>query len=217
MLQVERFVNELMSSNCYIVWDDASLRCLVIDPASEKSLREIEFIESHNLTLDYILLTHEHTDHTWGVNALLDKYDAKVICSQKCKENLPKSGDMYFQLYYDRKDYHYEVRRVDFTCEEQNWELGWNGKTIKFINTPGHSFGSMCIRLNNMLFSGDTIMQSKPFINKRNGSLELYKKSIYNILSLIPENLEVYPGHGDKFPLSVFGNKYTSCETETRK
>lgn len=89
-----------------MVWDDASLRCLIIDPASEKSLREIEFIESHNLTLDYILLTHEHTDHTWGVNALLDKYDAKVVCSQKCKENLPKAGDAYFLLYYGTGGFH---------------------------------------------------------------------------------------------------------------
>lgn len=202
MIFVNRFINELMSSNCYIVWDDSSLRCLVIDPASEKSLREIEFIESHNLTLDYILLTHEHTDHTWGVNALLDKYDAKVICSQKCKENLPKSGDMYFQLYYDRKDYHYEVRRVDFTCEELNWELGWNGKTIKFINTPGHSFGSVCIDVQGYLFTGDTIMQTKPYINKRNGSLELYTESVKSLKKMYDGNgVMVYPGHGEMLGL----------------
>ena len=203
MLKVERFVNELMSSNCYIVWDDASLMCLVIDPASEKSLREIEFMEYHNLTLDFILLTHEHTDHTWGVNALLDKYDAKVICSQKCKENLPKSGDMYFQLYYDRKDYHYEVRRVDFTCEELNWELGWNGKTIKFINTPGHSFGSVCIDVQGYLFTGDTIMQTKPYVNKRNGDIETYRQSVSTVLSIYNTAITiVYPGHGEIFLLN---------------
>lgn len=66
MLKIERFINELMNSNCYVVYDDNTKRCLVIDPGSEHSLREIEFIEENELTLDYILITHEHTDHNWG-------------------------------------------------------------------------------------------------------------------------------------------------------
>lgn len=201
MLKIERFVNELMSSNCYMVWDDASLRSLVIDPASEKSLREIEFIESHNLTLDYILLTHEHTDHTWGVNALLDKYDAKVVCSQKCKENLPKAGDAYFLLYYEQKDYHYEVSRVDYTVEEIGNHLLWNKKDIKFINTPGHSMGSVCIDINGMLFSGDTIMQTQPYINKRNGDRESYRNSVVLITNLYSADTIIYPGHKEMFKL----------------
>lgn len=201
MIKVEKFVNELMSSNCYIVWDDSSLRCLVIDPASEKSLREIEFIESHNLTLDYILLTHEHTDHTWGVNALLDKYpSARVICTETCKKNLPKAGDTYFRLYYERNDYTYSVRKVDYTCEELKWALSWNGFTIKFINTPGHSLGSMCIEVEGMLFTGDTLMQYKPMINKRDGSKELYSESI-KMLNEMYENsgIQIFPGHGEGF------------------
>ena len=70
MLKVERFINDLMTSNCYVVYDEVTKGCLVIDPASEKSLREIQFIEERGLSLDYIILTHEHTDHNWGVNSL---------------------------------------------------------------------------------------------------------------------------------------------------
>ena len=70
MLKVERFVNELMTSNCYVVYDEGTKRCIVIDPGSEKSLREIDFIEAHQLQLDYIIISHEHTDHNWGVNSL---------------------------------------------------------------------------------------------------------------------------------------------------
>ena len=47
MLHVERFVNQLMSSNCYIVVDEESMRCLCIDPASEKSEREIDYLEGN--------------------------------------------------------------------------------------------------------------------------------------------------------------------------
>ena len=102
MLEVRRFINALMSSNCYLVVDEASRHCICIDPASEKSLREIENIENDGLTLDYIILTHEHTDHTWGCNALVERFGAKVICSETCKQNLSKEFQAYFLLYYDK-------------------------------------------------------------------------------------------------------------------
>lgn len=194
-----------MSSNCFVVWDNETHHSVVVDPASEKSESELEFLETNGLALDYIMLTHEHTDHTWGVNALLLKHkNALVVCSKRCKEGLPNAGTTYFRFYYDDPNYTYVVCRVDCTVEELNLQLEWNRNLFEFFLTPGHSFGSMCIRLNNMLFSGDTIMQTKPFINKRNGSLELYKKSIHDVLSILPKELEVYPGHGDNFPLSEF-------------
>ena len=60
MLKVERFVNELMTSNCYVVYDDDTKRCLVIDPGSEKSLDEISFIDDRNLKLDYIIAYNKY-------------------------------------------------------------------------------------------------------------------------------------------------------------
>lgn len=199
MIQIEHFINELMTSNCYIVWDDVAKGAVVIDPGSEHSLREIQFIEKNGLHLNYIILTHEHTDHTWGVNALLDKYDTKVICSEKCKENLPSAGNAYFRLYYERKDYNYSVRQVDYTTESLNNRLIWNGITIKFISTPGHSMGSICIDIDGKLFTGDTIMQYKAYINKRNGNNDLFQKSVQCIVESYAPNTTLYPGHGVPF------------------
>ncbi len=200
MIKVERFVNQLMTSNCYIVADEASKRCICIDPASEKSEREIEYIEKSGFTLDYVLLTHEHTAHTWGVNALLGKYpSAKVICSELCKEALPREAKAYFQFYYDDPNYSYNVERVDYTTEELKWLLEWVGHNIKFIATPGHSPGSVCIAIDDVVFGGDTLMPFKPFIKKRNGgSVEQFLKSVNYLISSFPENTSVYPGHGEK-------------------
>lgn len=198
---VIRFINELMSSNCYLVVDEASNHCICIDPASEKSLREIEYIEKNGLTLDSIILTHEHTDHTWGVNALVDKFGAQVICSEVCKQNLAKEFQAYFLLYFDDPDYHYTVCRVDMTIEEMDNHLVWQGNMIEFINTPGHSMGSICILLDGKLFTGDTVMQAKPYINKRNGSKELFKKSVKKIIETFSANMMIYPGHRDIFRL----------------
>lgn len=199
MLHIERFVNQLMTSNCYIVVDEESKHSFCIDPASERSEREIEYIEQNGLTLDYIFLTHEHTDHTWGVNALLNHFSmAKVVCSSLCRDSLPKEARAYFQLYYDDPSYVYNVECVDYTTEELDWHLTWQEHQIVFISTPGHSPGSVCIVIDGVLFGGDTLMPFKPFIKKRNGgSLEQFRESVERIVKSFPEETVVYPGHGD--------------------
>lgn len=205
MLKIERFVNELMNSNCYVVYDEDTKRCLVIDPGSEKSLREIEFVEKNNLTFDYIVITHEHTDHNWGVNALVAKYpEAKVICSEACKQNLKKEVRAYFLLYYNNLDYHYRVCDIDLTTEDIGWNLEWIGYNVKFIPAPGHSMGSICIEINGRLFTGDAILQSKPHINKRNGSIELFYETAARLRNSLPPDELIYPGHGDAFPLCEY-------------
>lgn len=204
MIRVERFVNELMSSNCYLLVDEVSMHCICIDPGSEKSLREIDYIEKNGLTLDYIILTHEHTDHTWGCNALVEKFGAKVVCSEVCKQNLANEFQAYFLLYYDNPDYRYNVCNVDYTTEELGGILDWQGHSFKFVYTPGHSMGSVCILVEGMLFTGDTVMQTKPYINKRNGSKERFKESIAMILSKFDGEQTIYPGHGEVFKLKDY-------------
>lgn len=203
MIHVERFINELMTSNCYLVVDEASGHCICIDPASEKSEREIAYIENNGLTLDYIILTHEHTDHTWGVNSLLDyEQSAKVVCSELCKQALPREASAYFQLYYDDPYYSYNVRRVDFTTEELKWNLDWKGHRIKFLATPGHSPGSVCVVIDDLVFGGDTLMPFKPFIKKRNGgSMKQFQESVKAMISSYPQETVIYPGHGEKLTI----------------
>lgn len=194
-----------MTSNCYLVVDEESKHCICIDPASEKSEREIEYIEKNELVLDYIFLTHEHTDHTWGVNALVEQYpNAQVICSEVCKQNLAKEFQAYFLFYYDNLDYCYTVCKVDKTVEELNSSLEWGNNTISFFLTPGHSMGSVCFSLRGMLFTGDAIMQTKPYINKRNGSKELFYESAKIVVEMFQPDTTVYPGHGDSFILKNY-------------
>ena len=204
MLKIERFVNELMSSNCYLVVDEASKHCICIDPGSEKSIREIEYIETNKLRLDYIILTHEHTDHTWGCNSLVERFGAKVICSEVCKQNLTKEFQAYFLLYYNNPDYHYSVCKVDATTEELGDKLEWEKNTVKFVYTPGHSMWSICLLIDRKLFTGDTIMLSKPYINKRNGSKEKFVESVSMVIDSFPADTLIYPGHGDPFLLKVY-------------
>jgi len=69
---------------------------------------------------------------------------------------------------------------------------------------PGHSLGSICLELEGRLFTGDTIMQSKPYINKRNGSKVLFFESVKMINDSYPKDTLVYPGHGEIFLLKDY-------------
>ena len=198
MLKVERFVNELMTSNCYVVYDDDTKRCLVIDPGSEKSLDEISFIDDRNLKLDYIILTHEHTDHNWGANALREYYkDSLLVCSELCNKNVKKTNRTYFLFYYDDPDYRYEIISADVIVSKQSQSMEWGSHVIHYYLTPGHSYGSMCIEVEGLIFSGDTIMPYKPYFNGRDSNEDDWEQSKSFLLKLIPFDTMVYPGHGE--------------------
>jgi hydroxyacylglutathione hydrolase len=207
-MRVERFVNELMSSNCFVVSVPDSDRCIVIDPGTENCIELTAYLDANGLTPDYIILTHEHTDHTWGCNTLIDRYDAKVLCSEACKKALPKEGRNYFLFYYDDLNYVYSVKRVDHVLEELQYALSWNGLSLRFLETPGHSDGSVCLSIGNALFTGDTIMQCKPYVHKKRGSMEKYKASVELILNSFDRDVTtVYPGHGAIFILKEYENE----------
>ena len=200
-----------MKSNCYIVADRVSKACLIIDPASEKSEREIIYVEDSGLHLDYIILTHEHSDHTWGANALKERFsDSKIVCSELCDKYAKKSSKAYFLLYYDKKGYRYELFPADIVIHTSEATLKWNNLDIHFILTPGHSFGSMCIEIDGKLFTGDTIMPFKPYFNGRDSKEDDWIISIEKILKKYPSEMEIMPGHGESLNLEKWKHNYYS-------
>ena len=209
MLHVERFINELMSSNCYLVVDEALGHCLCIDPASEKSKREIAYINNKGLTLDYIILTHEHTDHNWGVNSLREYFpSSKLVCSESCNNFLKKSNQAYFLFYFNDPDYCYEIAPADILISQSKEKIIWFEHIIKFILTPGHSFGSMTIDVDGTLFTGDTIIPFKPYFNGRDSNVDDWRRSIERINTFYSKKKAIYPGHGDCLTLNDWNESY---------
>ena len=67
---------------------------------------------------------------------------------------------------------------------------------LKFIFTPGHTMGGMCILVDDILFSGDTLFQlSIGRTDFYGGSFPQIKNSIHKKLFVLPEETKVYPGH----------------------
>lgn len=208
-LGVKQLENELMKSNCFIITDWTNQSCVIIDPGSEKSEREVDYLESNRLGLDYIILTHEHTDHTWGVNILKEKYpSAKLVCSELCNKYAKKDSRAYFLFYYDNPNYRYELVPADIEIKTDEDVLFWHENEFHFIHTPGHSRGSMCIKLDNMFFTGDTIMPYKPFFNGRGSSVDDWGQSVEKLEEVIPGSMMVYPGHGDVIRFEQWNKDY---------
>ncbi|MBR5061430.1 MAG: MBL fold metallo-hydrolase [Prevotella sp.] len=195
------FINTPVPSNTFLLIDEAK-HCLVIDPGTKEQTDLREYIQSHGLTLDYIILTHEHFDHCWGVNFLLETFPAKVIATQLCAEWVETPMNYFNQLYYN-SDEMYQIKKVDILVEEIGERIMWGDLPVLFIKTPGHTNKGMCIEIGKCLFTGDTLLyKTKPFIKKRyGGSILELKNSIETIYNLYSGDTKVFPGHGDPFLL----------------
>ena len=208
---VERFVNTPVPSNTYLlVYGN---RGIVIDPGSREQADVRDYIQAHGLSLDYIILTHEHFDHCWGVNYLLELFpDAQLVATQRCAEWVQMPFNYFNQLYYDSYEM-YQIGKVDLIAEDLDWKLLWGDVPLVFIDTPGHSDKGMCIEVGGCLFTGDTILyRVRPLLKKRYGaSKKELKLSIEKIYRSYPGETRVYPGHGEPFMLKDtedFYNQY---------
>ena len=75
-MQVLTIKNQPIDSNCYLIYEEDCKSCIVIDPGTNGSKEVIKLIHSKKLITDFVILTHEHFDHIWGVNALVEFADS---------------------------------------------------------------------------------------------------------------------------------------------
>ena len=124
-----------------------------------------------------------------------------MVCSEVCNKTVKKTNRVYFLFYYDEPDYRYEIAPADIVVREQVENIQWGDTDIQFVLTPGHSKGGMCFSIENMLFTGDTIMPYKPFFNGRDSNPDDWTASIAKIESLFSDDIVIYPGHGNVLTL----------------
>lgn len=190
-----------MESNCYILVDPEVKSCIIIDSASEKAEREIEYIEKNGLQLAYIFMTHGHADHCWGVNTLKQRYpQAKLVRTEASNLYMQKSIKLFFKMWHEDENYEYMPVAADIEIKG-NSSMEWNGHHITYVMTPGHSFGSMCIDVEGCLFTGDTIMPYPPYFNGKGTSKTEWAESVKMICERYSPDTKIYPGHGNVISL----------------
>lgn len=206
---VHRIINQPVPSNTFIVWEEGASSCVIIDPGSYDISCLIEYLQDQKLRPEYIFLTHEHFDHCWGCERIVELYGSKIICSDYCKQKV-KVPQNFFNKFYFNSEVFCSVPDIYKTIEDLGDGLQIGGIVMRFFKTPGHSPGSICIKIQDALFTGDTIMKGcKPVILKRlESSRDNYAKSVETIFDLFSPNTKVFPGHGESFELSEVKEYY---------
>lgn len=195
---IERIPNKPIESNSFVIYTYANNSCIVIDPGTEDCNDLIEYLEGKRLIPEYIFLTHEHFDHIWGVNKLKETYNSKIVCSIDCSVRIIDSKKN-MSLFYNQIGF--ETYPADIYIEDTNYHLEWNDKKVEFISTKGHSDASICILIDNNLFTGDTIIKnSKTVIKLPGGSKSKLIESLYLLNNKFSEkHIRIHSGHGDSF------------------
>lgn len=174
----------LIATNCYILEDEGTGKAAVIDPGDEAD-RILSVLQKAGVTVEYILLTHGHYDHTTAVPALHQALpEAKIYIHQADANG---AGSQLFPL----------AGQVDdlFLYDEGD-TLPLGGLTIEVLHTPGHSLGSVTLRVKGALFTGDTLFAGDcGRTDLPGGSYEQILRSLGRLGKLEGVS-QVLPGHG---------------------
>ena len=186
MLNMKHLALGAYQTNCYLVWDEASSTCVVIDPGYEPDTILYE-VKNLGKEIAAVLLTHGHFDHVGAVKDLAAETGCPVYL---CAEDLSMppqmtAGPLYYTNTYAEGDF---------------VELA--GLSFKVLHTPGHTPGSVCLQCKNALFSGDTLFWgSCGRTDLPGGDWTTIRTSLKRLANLSGD-FTVYPGHGDATTLS---------------
>lgn len=181
----------IYQANCYVVYDEETKETAVVDPGGDfEELKD--YIDDNNLTVKYIILTHAHGDHIGALRELKTYTDAPVCVHEADNSMLKNSKKNYSEIMGYKK---IELEGDIFLEDGRVLELG--NIELRIIHTPGHTKGSICIKCEDSLFSGDTLFaRSIGRTDFEGGSYEEIISSIKNKLMTLPDETKVYPGHG---------------------
>lgn len=208
---IKKYVFSYANSNMYIIVSNK--KALIIDP--NVSAEAMEYLISERVSEIVVLLTHEHYDHTSGLNWICSKFRNTVICHSEtakslengrnnrpimlaatCKDSNKKEE---LRTFIDTlpKGYRYTA---DITFSDE-YKFEWQGHFVNMTSTPGHSLGSCCIAIdNNVVATGDSLIKNTPIITRfPGGSKEIFDSVTVPYLKKINRDTFIIPGHGDCF------------------
>ena len=181
MLNMKHLALGAYQTNCYLVWEENSPTCVVIDPGYEPDTILVE-AKKLGKEITAVLLTHGHFDHVGAVKELAAETGCRVYLCEADLSMPPQmtAGPLYYTDIYGEGDFVEEA-----------------GLSFKVLHTPGHTPGSVCLMCENVLFSGDTLFWgSCGRTDLPGGSWTTIRASLLRLAELSGD-YDVYPGHGD--------------------
>lgn len=184
-----------MQANCYLIISPVKHEAVIVDPGDEADFINQKLLDKQ-LKPIYIIATHGHFDHimaafelqqTWNIPFLINSRDTFLV------EQLPTT----VKHFLNTKEI-YIPPRIDGSLTEGK-EIKFADNTLKIIETPGHTPGSVCMysKTLNTLISGDTIFADGGIgrTDFNYASAETLRKSLNKIFHNY-STAQILPGHG---------------------
>ncbi|MCE1248360.1 MAG: MBL fold metallo-hydrolase [Firmicutes bacterium] len=180
-VRISHIVVGIYQENTYFLKADDN-STVVVDPGG--SGKEIEkYINDNGLKVSMVINTHGHPDHTEANKYMKEKYGMPVYIH-------PEDAQL-FGITYDQP-------------LTDGQEIDFNGNKLKIMLTPGHTFGSVCIKGDGFLITGDTIFEGTIGRTDLGGDSRVMMHTLKTKFNDIPDETVLYPGHGDS---TTMGNE----------
>ncbi|MBR0143295.1 MAG: MBL fold metallo-hydrolase [Clostridia bacterium] len=197
-MKIQCFVVGKLHTNCYIVYDEENGEACVIDPGGDYP-RLASFIDEKGLKVQNIFLTHGHFDHMLVADRLREKTGARIVIHKDDEKMLQAADDnMYLSIAREP----FRPCRADVLLSGGE-RTKLSGVEIYFLHTPGHTPGSMCIIIDNVIFTGDTLFKNDVGRTDLEGGSELEMKYSLRTLFDLDDDYILYPGHDKSTTLSA--------------
>ncbi len=205
-MKVKQFVFNHFQTNCYVVWDEATKECAIVDPCAEASYEDerlVHFVEENGMAVVKIMLTHAHVDHIAGLREACERYKLPVTLHRDSVKLL-KQAEAYGSMMG------FGVAAMgDLPCEfvEDGDVVKVGIGEIECRYVPGHCPGSMAYVLKDaqMVLTGDALFcGSIGRTDLPGGNYPLLIEKIRSRIMVLPDDYQVLSGHGE---LSTIGEE----------
>ncbi|MFA9424159.1 MAG: MBL fold metallo-hydrolase [Sedimentibacter sp.] len=177
-------------SNCYIVASDVSKEAAIIDPGADFNKID-NTINELGVIPKIIILTHAHGDHIGAVEEFVEKYGVKVYIHEKDAKMLSDGKENFSKVLFGKN----MSINPDILLKDGD-EIQLGDLKFEIIHTPGHTKGGICIKVGNIMMTGDTLFNNS--IGRTDfpgGSFEEIINSIQEKIFKYDEDIIIYPGH----------------------
>lgn len=199
MLSVKQFEFNHFGVNCYLVFDEVSKQCAVVDPAMETGSEDaklFQYIDEHKLTPRYILLTHAHVDHVCGLRQACKRFDLPVSMHCDGMRLLRQAAAYGSIMGFDTEP----LDDLPTTPLEDGTQLALGDDIIECRYVPGHCPGSICFYLPSaeMVMTGDALFcQSIGRTDLPGGDYQQLIAKLKERIMTLDDRCLVLPGHGE--------------------
>lgn len=181
---IKRIPAGIYAANCFLLMDEDTKEMAVIDPGGDSD-DIIKAIESLKGKVKFILLTHGHVDHVGGVMDIKKEYNVPFYINEEDQKLIDKGTYIYGN-----------IPKADGYLKDRD-KISLGKHTITVLETPGHTPGGVCFKVEDMVFTGDTLFKgSIGRTDLGGGDYDAIINSINNKLVPLDENTIVLPGHG---------------------